>query len=120
MIKKIILIFFIFLYTSIIYAEKKRIENSFNSNKTGYMEIYSLNSSNIKDIKMLTNSKDFNFWPRWSLKAKKILFCSMQFTSDGFNKSKIHIMDEDGKNIKKLTEGESDDFFQTGLRMGKK
>ncbi|MBI4650328.1 PD40 domain-containing protein [Candidatus Desantisbacteria bacterium] len=63
-------------------------------------------------VKNLSNSKDFEFWPRWSQKTKKILFCSIPFSTTGYKKSKIWIMDDEGKNRIKLTDGENhNDFF---------
>ncbi|MBI4649761.1 PD40 domain-containing protein, partial [Candidatus Desantisbacteria bacterium] len=113
------IIIFIIIFTASVFSKQNGARILFNADKTGYVDIYSIDPDNTSDIQMLTKSKDYDFWPRWSEKNKKILYCSLPFSSDGYGKSKIWTMDHDGKNNIKLTDGNFDDFFPNWSLDGK-
>ncbi|MBI5416747.1 PD40 domain-containing protein [Candidatus Poribacteria bacterium] len=98
----------------------KELKILFNTNVSGNSNIYSIDIKNPSSSKKLTNSKDYEFWPRWSTKAQKIVYCSMPYSDTGPGKSKIWIMDADGKNNEKLTNGDYDDFFPNWSPDGEK
>ncbi|MBI5206928.1 MAG: TolB family protein [Candidatus Firestonebacteria bacterium] len=113
----ILLFTLIFFYVTPSFSEEPLM--LFNADETGFSNIYTV-KLNGTDLKKITNTKDYDFWPRWSKKAGKILFCSMSYTQNGYGNSKILIMDAKGNNRQKLTAGEYDDYFPNWSPDGKK
>lgn len=59
------------------------------------------------DVRVLTRGKGFKIWPRWSPDGAKILFMKVRFKKKeplyGDSLSELLIMDEQGKDARKLT-----------------
>ncbi len=116
-----LIIIFLFFHSSIIFGNQNETKILFNSNKSGNGKIYIASLKDPKDIKMITSSKNYEFCPRWSEKAKKIVYCSLPVTSDGYGKSTIWTMDLDGKNQQQITKGgKYDDLLPNWSPDGKK
>ena len=88
------------LYPSISKDGKKVV---FQSNRTGTMEIYTMDTDGKNIIQLTFNSETANT-PHWSPDGSQIVYCSEKYED-----SDIWIMNADGTNQKKLTNQKGDD-----------